>query len=204
MTAKIHAEKRQAKGNEEMERILLEQAEKLLLSEAGKITDTEEIPLWDAAGRVLSENISAHWISLRFRVRLWMATAPQRGIAGVSSENPAFLRVIDEVTAGHWCDKAVTPGTAVRIMTGAPIPDGADCVVMQEYTNYGEDVVEIYKPVQGLEKLLFPGRGLPCRRPDSCGRHRPRCHRNRNSCKSGTMQRTGIPHPDSSCDYHRR
>ena len=59
MTAKIHAEKRQAKGNEEMERILLEQAEKLLLSETGKITDTEEIPLWDAAGRVLSENISA-------------------------------------------------------------------------------------------------------------------------------------------------
>ena len=54
MTAKIHAEKRQAKGNEEMERILLEQAEKLLLSEARKITDTEEIPLWDAAGRVLS------------------------------------------------------------------------------------------------------------------------------------------------------
>ena len=57
MTAKIHAEKRQAKGNEEMERILLEQAEKLLLSETGKMTDTEEIPPGEAAGRVLWENI---------------------------------------------------------------------------------------------------------------------------------------------------
>ena len=142
-----------------MERILLEQAEKLLLSETGKITDTEEIPLWDAAGRVLSENISATLDQPPFPRSPLDGYAVRSGdIAGVSSENPAFLRVIDEVTAGHWCDKAVTPGTAVRIMTGAPIPDGADCVVMQEYTNYGEDVVEIYKPVQGLEKTYcFPG-----------------------------------------------
>ena len=158
MTAKIHAEKRQAKGNEEMERILLEQAEKLLLSEAGKITDTEEIPLWDAAGRVLSENISATLDQPPFpRLPLDGYAVRSGDIAGVSSENPAFLRVIDEVTAGHWCDKAVTPGTAVRIMTGAPIPDGADCVVMQEYTNYGEDVVEIYKPVQAWKNYCFQG-----------------------------------------------
>ena len=158
MTAKIHAEKRQAKGNEEMERILLEQAEKLLLSETGKITDTEEIPLWDAAGRVLSENISATLDQPPFPRSPLDGYAVRSGdIAGVSSENPAFLRVIDEVTAGHWCDKAVTPGTAVRIMTGAPIPDGADCVVMQEYTNYGEDVVEIYKPVQAWKNYCFQG-----------------------------------------------
>ena len=137
MTAKIHAEKRQAKGNEEMERILLEQAEKLLLSETGKITDTEEIPLWDAAGRVLSENISATLDQPPFPRSPLDGYAVRSGdIAGVSSENPAFLRVIDEVTAGHWCDKAVTPGTAVRIMTGAMIPEGADCVVKQEDTDY--------------------------------------------------------------------
>ena len=67
-----------------MERILLEQAEKLLLSETGKITDTEEIPLWDAAGI-----FQQHWISLRFRVRLWMA---MQSAAGILPEYPARIR----------------------------------------------------------------------------------------------------------------
>ena len=80
MTAKIHAEKRQAKGNEEMERILLEQAEKLLLSETGKITDTEEF-----FRRIFQQ----HWISLRFRVRLWMA---MQSAAGILPEYPARIR----------------------------------------------------------------------------------------------------------------
>lgn len=141
-----------------MERILLEQAEELLLSEAREIKDTEEISLWEAAGRVLSEDIMAVLDQPPFpRSPLDGYAVRSKDIAGASRENPVFLRVTDEVTAGHCCDKNVTPGTAVRIMTGAPIPDGADCVVMQEETNYGEELVEIYKPVQAWKNYCFQG-----------------------------------------------
>ena len=56
-------------------------------------------------------------------------------IAGASHENPSNLEVIGIVAAGHMPDKTVGPGTAIRIMTGAPIPDGADTVVPFEETD---------------------------------------------------------------------
>ena len=56
-------------------------------------------------------------------------------IAGASHENPSNLEVIGIVAAGHMPDKTVGPGTAIRIMTGAPVPDGADTVVPFEETD---------------------------------------------------------------------
>jgi molybdopterin molybdotransferase len=56
-------------------------------------------------------------------------------IAGAGPESPRELRVIGQVAAGAMPDREVTPGTAVRIMTGAPIPDGADTVVPFEETD---------------------------------------------------------------------
>ncbi|MEW9701277.1 gephyrin-like molybdotransferase Glp [Paenibacillus sp. SI8] len=49
-------------------------------------------------------------------------------------QNPTLLRVIDEVPAGYLSNKRVVPGTAIRIMTGAAVPDGADAVIMFEQT----------------------------------------------------------------------
>jgi molybdopterin molybdotransferase len=54
---------------------------------------------------------------------------------GASEESPQFLRVIDTVMAGSISDCRVVPGTAIRIMTGAPIPEGADSVVQFENTD---------------------------------------------------------------------
>ena len=56
-------------------------------------------------------------------------------IAGASQENPSNLEVIGIVAAGQMPDKPVVPGTAIRIMTGAPVPDGADTVVPFEETD---------------------------------------------------------------------
>jgi len=52
-----------------------------------------------------------------------------------------FDLVLPRVMTG---EKPVAEGEAVRIMTGAPIPNGCDCVLRQEDTDYGEVVVEIY------------------------------------------------------------
>jgi molybdopterin molybdotransferase len=54
---------------------------------------------------------------------------------GAGQQNPRVLRVIGVVGAGTVCRSRVTPGTAVRIMTGAPLPKGADSVARFEYTD---------------------------------------------------------------------
>ena len=58
-----------------------------------------------------------------------------RDTAGAGEASPRELRVIGEVAAGYVFDGAVEPGTAVRIMTGAPIPEGADAIVPFEETD---------------------------------------------------------------------
>ncbi|PKB57910.1 MAG: hypothetical protein BZY73_00730 [SAR202 cluster bacterium Casp-Chloro-G3] len=59
----------------------------------------------------------------------------QSDIKGASSDAPKMLKVIGTVAAGHVSSQAVQAGTAIRIMTGAPIPDGADTVVPFEETD---------------------------------------------------------------------
>ena len=54
---------------------------------------------------------------------------------GVNEENPKRLKVIDFLEAGSFTDKTVEPGTTVEISTGAPVPDGANAVVMVEFAN---------------------------------------------------------------------
>ena len=58
---------------------------------------------------------------------------------GVNEENPKRLKVIDFLEAGSFTDKTVEPGTTVEISTGAPVPDGANAVVMVEFANRQSD-----------------------------------------------------------------
>jgi molybdenum cofactor synthesis domain-containing protein len=70
---------------------------------------------------------------------------------GASPDTPVRLQVVDDLAAGRAPDVAVSPGAAIRIMTGAPMPDGADAIVMVERTRRepdGEGVfVEVEVPV---------------------------------------------------------
>lgn len=60
---------------------------------------------------------------------------------GAGAYNPLSFRVVGEVTPGRSFDRALQPGEAVRIMTGAPIPEGADAVLMAEYTSEADGVM---------------------------------------------------------------
>lgn len=141
-----------------MENLTLEQAAELLLQRTEKIEDTETVSLLDAVGSVLAEDIAAVRNQPPFpRSPLDGYAVRSEDIRGASKEQPSLLRVIDEVTAGHVSERQVEKGMAVRIMTGAPIPEGADCIVGQEDTDYGEDTVEIYEELKAWQNYCFEG-----------------------------------------------
>lgn len=141
-----------------MSGLILEQAQNLLLERVNMIKDAEEITLWDAGGRVLAKDIYAEHDQPPFpRSPLDGYAVRSADISTASKDQPVRLRVLEEVDAGHVGSKCVEPGTAVRIMTGAPIPDGADCIVGQEDTDYGEETVEVYEPIGSYENYCYAG-----------------------------------------------
>lgn len=138
--------------------LALQEAIDILLDHTGRVEETEQVGLWDARQRVLSEDAVAGHSQPPFdRSPLDGYAVCSRDIAEASRDNPATLQVIDEVCAGHVSAKEVEPGTAVRIMTGAPIPRGADCIVKQEDTDYGEDTVRIYRTEKHFGNYCFAG-----------------------------------------------
>ncbi len=91
--------------------------------------ETETVPLGDALGRVLAADVAASLTQPPFR------SSAMDGYAVRASDVqtlPARLKLIGESAAGHPFGGEVGPGEAVRIFTGAPVPEGADLVVIQE------------------------------------------------------------------------
>ena len=138
-------------------RISLEQALNILMDHVthGK---TERKTLEDCLGLVLSEDVYALLDMPPF------SRSAQDGYAlcskdsiGATGENPVKLKVTGKIYAGDHLDVQVRPGEAVRIMTGAMVPAGADCVLRQEDTDEGEDVVQIYKAVEPGCSICFKG-----------------------------------------------
>lgn len=79
---------------------------------------------------------------------------------GTSKENPIELKIVDEIFAGMWPDREIKSGEAIRIMTGAPIPVGADCVLKQEETERHGDLVKIFKEMKANENISFMGEDI--------------------------------------------
>lgn len=106
------------------------------------VLEPERVGLLEAAGRVLAETVSAD------RDIPPLANSAMDGYAVQAADlvqPPARLRVVGEVAAGYVSRAQVEPGTAVRIMTGAPLPAGADTVVRFEDARRDGDQVEILK-----------------------------------------------------------
>jgi molybdopterin molybdotransferase len=118
----------------------VDEAQQRVLDEVSLI-DTEEVALAEAHGCVLREDVAAV-ADVPFADNSAMDGYALR--AGDASP----LRVIGEVRAGSVASIGVEPGTAMRIMTGAPIPDGADAVAQIEITDRGVDMVSVLEPVK--------------------------------------------------------
>jgi molybdopterin molybdotransferase len=121
--------------------ISVEQALDKVLGNIG-ILGEEERPILECLGQVLVEDINSDIdVPPQDNSAMDGYAARFSDIKGASRQNPRVLRVIDMIAAGDQPAKTVEPGTAVRIMTGAPVPEGADCVIAFEDTDETERTV---------------------------------------------------------------
>ena len=100
---------------------------------------TEPVGLAQASGRVLAEAVEA----TRDQPPFAASSMDGYAIKGIEAMRDAQFRVIGEAQAGRRFDGRVGAGQAVRIFTGAPVPDGADTVVIQEDTDRAGDMITL-------------------------------------------------------------
>lgn len=115
--------------------------------------DTEGVALEHAAGRVLAQACRATRDQPPFAASSMDGYAVKR----VEADRDAQFHVIGEAAAGHRFDGIVGPGQAVRIFTGAPLPEGADFVIIQEDIARSGDVITVREPQADASNIRAQG-----------------------------------------------
>jgi len=124
--------------------------------------ETEEVPLTDAMGRILAEDIHSD-IDLPDFPRSIMDGFAVKGAStfGASEGNPAYLFIKGSVAMGESSNLSVGPGEAVRISTGGMLPAGTDSVVMVEHTGAIDDTtIEVYRSVAPGQNMVTVGEDI--------------------------------------------
>lgn len=141
-----------------MEINTLESALELLLRHAAPVNGTETVALPAALHRVAAADVRSPMPVPPFdRSPLDGYALHSADIASASRENPAAVRVIGEACAGCGERFHPGPGEAVRVMTGAPVPEECDCVIRQEDTDQGMTTALIYAPVKSGGNICRAG-----------------------------------------------
>jgi molybdenum cofactor synthesis domain-containing protein len=111
-----------------------------------EVLEPVEVERGDALGLVLADDVvSSEPIPPFANTAMDGYAVRAASTAGASAEAPVRLRVVGELPAGRAPSIAVGDGEAIRIMTGAPLPDGADAIVMVERTERdGDDAVRVF------------------------------------------------------------
>jgi len=136
--------------------LTFEQADDTVRSYCRKLgpRGSETLTLPDALGRVLAVPVTADRDFPPFP----RSTRDGYAIRAADLQRlPAMLRVVGQVKAGGSFNGTLGPAEAVEIMTGAPVPAGADAVVMVEYTSPSGDQVEVQRGVVPGENLVAAG-----------------------------------------------
>ena len=124
------------------------------IDENQKLMDTEKINLKDSQGRVLAHSISSYHNSPPFDKSAMDGYAViAEDTFGASNNVIKELKIIDRIGAGDFSDKTLSNGEAIVIATGAPIPNGANAVLMKEFTYEDGDNLEIHSQVTPGENI---------------------------------------------------
>jgi molybdopterin molybdotransferase len=133
-------------GGEEESLITVEEAQQAVISLVEPLA-TERVSLLEALGRVLAEDVHApHDIPQNDNSAMDGYAVDTTDVATASPTAPVRLAVVDDIPAGRPSQHVLEHGQAMRIMTGAPIPAGADAVVPVEKSDGGEKEVQIFAP----------------------------------------------------------
>ncbi len=139
------------------ERISWQEARDLLL-EKTNIIGSELLPLENSYGRICAEDVTAKSNVPPFD------RSPFDGYVFRSEDTkgdlPITLSILEEIPAGSFPTKVVTSGTASKILTGAPIPDGADAVTKFEETDFTESTVTLKRAYEFDENVIHAGEDI--------------------------------------------
>src|SRR2546423_7834121 len=109
-----------------------------------KPLEIETVPLRQGLGRVIAEDVAATVTMPPWSNSSMDGYAVRSAdITPVMTGEPVKLRVVGSIAAGEFATRALKRGEAMRIMTGAPVPEGADSVIRKEDTDGGEAKVEV-------------------------------------------------------------
>jgi molybdopterin molybdotransferase len=135
----------------------LEEARELLLRYS-RTTGTEYLNIEDAFNRILAEDLTANENIPPFD------KSPLDGYAFSASDTetadesqPVQLRVVEEVPAGYMASRTVGAGTAIKIMTGAPIPEGADAVEKFERVERTDNDIKLFGSYRSGQNIIRAG-----------------------------------------------
>ncbi len=133
--------------------ISVEEAAATILAHVAPL-GTERLPASAAYGRVLAREVRAAEPMPPFNA------STMDGYAVLADDPSPRRRVLGIITAGRPLDEAVVPGTAIRIMTGAPLPPGADAVIMQELTREDDGYVILERNARRGESINPRGQDI--------------------------------------------
>ena len=129
-----------------------------LLFDCPAAPGVETVALIDAPGRVVSSDVLAKIPVPPFD------RSPYDGYAfrgedtlGASRASPAVLKITEDIPAGTQSRFEVKPGSAAKILTGAPIPKGADSTIKYEYTEFTDSEVRFFKPIEPGTDIVLAG-----------------------------------------------
>ncbi len=138
----------------------IEQARDVVLENVVKI-DSEVVDITSSLNRILACDIYSDIDLPTFSNSAMDGYAIiSSDLKGASIDQPICLEVIGEIPAGHTYSGILMNGKAIKIMTGAPIPEGADAVVPIEYTKAEGALVKVFRSVKEKQNIRYKGEDL--------------------------------------------
>lgn len=139
----------------------LEEASRMLIGAATHLPEPEKVKVSQALGRILSRTLYSKIDLPPFdRAEMDGYAVVSSDTDGASETSPVRLKVAGRVDPGAAYSGEVVEGYCVEIATGAPVPRGADAVLMVEHTSRSGDSIEVYKPVTPGENIAHAGSDL--------------------------------------------
>jgi len=125
---------------------------------ASQVCETEDVTLVAASGRILAHSVCARSAAPPFDNSAMdgyaLDTTSQAG------DGPWRLEVVARIAAGQVTKKSIRPGTAAQIFTGAPIPRGADAVIMQEEVDVVDGAIMVSRKIRPSSHIRTAGEDM--------------------------------------------